>query len=137
MFLFCRLLPCVSKMFIYKEKWYQVRDPQNLNILKGWNLARKSMKRYHTYDMLLHGNVYLLYPLAGIWNICVILIINTMFWLGQKCLMISLSLIAYGIWFSNHFCVWIYAHTYVHIYIYAHIYNSNILVINLILLRRI
>ena len=47
MFLFCRLLPCVNKMFIYKEKWYQVRDPQNLNILKGWNLARKSMKRYH------------------------------------------------------------------------------------------
>ena len=91
MFLFCRLLPCVNKMFIYKEKWYQVRDPQNLNILKGWNLARKSMKRYRAYDMLLHGSVYLLYPLTGIWNTCVILVINiTMFWLGQKCLMISL-----------------------------------------------
>lgn len=55
--LFCRLLPCVNKMFIYKEKWHQVRDPQSRNILKGWSLARESMKRYATYNLPLHRNV--------------------------------------------------------------------------------
>lgn len=62
MFLFCRLLPCVSKMFIYKEM-RQVRDPQNLKYLEGMEPTRKSMKGIKAYDMLLHGNV-LVVPLG-------------------------------------------------------------------------
>lgn len=50
--LFFRLLPCVSKMFIFREKWHQVRDPESQSTWKGWNLARKFMKRYDTHDLI-------------------------------------------------------------------------------------